>query len=369
MPSPVGSHQAGSKTRPGKTFFHTLDGIRGVAALLIVMRHTETLFAPWKLQQSYLAVDVFFVLSGVVIAQAYGERLRSGLSFAAFTWIRAVRIMPLYLLGSAISLGAALAGLISFGPWRILALYAGLALFMVPNPGIGSVNVYPLDNPAWSLPLELAVNLFYARFVRALGTAAMLGIMLFCSAGIALTLYKAQSHSLNFGFWARSFPFGLLRVGYSFFAGVLIFGRYAARHHALAGRGATLAAWGVVAAVGMVLVADPSRSVQPYYDFVAVTFVFPALVSLALVFQPTGRSAQVFKVLGAISYAVYTLHAPLSGLLEGVFAHAAHHPAGDDAPYIGIVFVLLLVPACLLADRFYDLPLRRLLLARLPRRA
>ena len=253
--------------RSGKVYFYSLDGIRGVAALLIVMRHTEALFAPWTLQESYLAVDVFFVLSGVVISQAYGERLRSGLGFAAFTWIRAVRIMPLYLLGSLISLLAAVAGVVSFGPGRMLALYPALGLFMIPNPGIGTVNVYPLDNPAWSLPLELAVNLFYARCVRALSKPAMLAIMLLCSAGITLTLYETQSHSLNFGFRARSFPFGLLRVGYSFFAGVLIFDRYASHPTTRSGGRHTLAAWGVIAAVGLVLVLNPSRSVQPYYDF------------------------------------------------------------------------------------------------------
>ena len=367
---PVTTAHSPSGCAAGKTYFYTLDGIRGVAALLIVMRHTEALFTPWNLQESYLAVDVFFVLSGVVISQAYAGRLRSSLGFSAFTWIRAVRIMPLYLLGSLISLAAALAGLISFGPWRLLALYAGLALFMLPNPGIGTVNVYPLDNPAWSLPLEFAVNLLYARFIGRMSRTIMLAIMLVCSAGMALTLHRAQSHSLNFGFWARSFPFGLLRVGYSFFAGVLIFERYAARDGARAGGWQTPAAWGIIAAAGLVLAAAPGRSIQPYYDFVAVTLVFPALVSLALLVQPAGFSARLCRFLGAISYAVYTLHAPLSGLIEGAYEAAAHHTIGQYAPYAGIGFVLLLVPVCALADRIYDSPLRRFLLSwRVPRLA
>ena len=353
-----------SGARSGKTFFYTLDGIRGVAALLIVMRHTEMLFTPWNLQESYLAVDVFFVLSGVVIAQAYGSRLRSGLSFPAFAWIRVVRIMPLYLLGSLISLLAAMAGLITFGPWHLLAIYAVLALFMIPNPGIGTVNVYPLDNPAWSLPLELVVNLFYARCIRTLSHRMMLAIMLGCSAGMALTLYKAQSHSLNFGFWARSFPFGLLRVGYSFFAGVLIFNRYT-RDGGRAGGWQTAAAWGIIAAVGLVLAAAPGGSIQPYYDFVAVTLVFPALVYLALLVQPAGASARLCRLLGAISYAVYTLHAPLSGLVEGGYAAATHRSIGQYAPYAGIAFAVLLVPVCSWTDRHYDFPLRRFLLSRL----
>ena len=219
-----------------KRFFYTLDGIRGIAALLIVLRHTELLFDPWRLQESYLAVDVFFVLSGVVISQSYGARLQAGMLFWEFARIRAIRIMPLYLLGTLISLIAVAFGLVTFGSQRYVALYAVLAVFMIPNPGIGTANVYPLNNPAWSLPLELVVNLFYARFIHLLERKAIAAVMILSLLGIAFTLYEAQSHSLNIGFWARSFPFGLFRVGYSFFAGVLIFGFYSRHHRPQSGR-------------------------------------------------------------------------------------------------------------------------------------
>ncbi len=345
-----------------KTFFYTLDGIRGVAALLIVLRHTETLFNPWRLQESYLAVDVFFVLSGVVISQAYGARLQSGLGFWRFAWVRAVRILPLYLLGTAISLVAVALGFVAFGPMRYVALYTVLGMFMIPNPGIGTANVYPLNNPSWSLPLELLVNLFYAGFVRVLSKTAIAAVMILSSAGLAFTLYKAQSHSLNIGFWARSFPFGVFRVGYSFFAGVLIFDFHAKHHRQSSGRWPTVACWAVISAVCLLFACSPDARLQPYYDFTAVTLGFPALVYLALLVQPAGASAVACRFLGAISYAVYTLHAPVGGLIEGLYEALIHTSLDTYAPSAGVGLFLILVPVCLLADRVYDYPVRRYLL-------
>ena len=122
---------------------------------------------PVAAEESYLAVDVFFVLSGVVIAQAYGQRLLSTMSFRRFMWIRLVRIMPLYLLGTTISVIAGLLGLMNFGPPAMFAYFVVFGVFMLPNPGIGTIDVYPLNNPAWSLPLELTTNFVYARFYKA----------------------------------------------------------------------------------------------------------------------------------------------------------------------------------------------------------
>ena len=90
--------------------FYTLDGIRGIAAILVMMRHTIPFFGV-DFVESYLAVDIFFLLSGVVITNAYERRLQSGLSVLRFIWIRVVRMYPLYMLGSLISIVAVAFGL------------------------------------------------------------------------------------------------------------------------------------------------------------------------------------------------------------------------------------------------------------------
>jgi peptidoglycan/LPS O-acetylase OafA/YrhL len=351
---------------PRKTIFYTLDGIRGIAALLVVMRHTERLFTPLRMQESYLAVDIFFVLSGVVIAQAYGKRLAHEMRFREFVALRAIRIMPLYLLGTAISVAAALTGLEYAGSPGMLAYFTALALFMLPNPGIFSIDVYPLNNPAWSLPLELAVNAFYAGFIKHLTTSRIILIMAASACGIVFTLVAAKSHSLNIGFWARSFPFGVFRVGYSFFAGVILFQIYdrsrgfsaplPARINAIRNKLALAA----LAVTALALGAAPPPSVQPFYDFFAVTLLFP----VGMLAQPDAATARICRFLGLISYAVYTLHAPLSGALDGAFHAVTGTALAAYAPLIGGAFMVLLVPLCAAADKYYDFPVRRALLRR-----
>jgi peptidoglycan/LPS O-acetylase OafA/YrhL len=68
----------------GRRFFATLDGIRGVAAIAVVLTHAESLFGAGTAGENGLAVDVFFILSGVVVTNAYEYRLRYQLSVIEF---------------------------------------------------------------------------------------------------------------------------------------------------------------------------------------------------------------------------------------------------------------------------------------------
>jgi peptidoglycan/LPS O-acetylase OafA/YrhL len=59
-----------------------------------------------------------------------------------------------------------------------------------------------------------------------------------------------------------------------------------------------------------------------------------------------------------LSYPVYVLHVPVARLLNGVLAKGFHVPVAHWAPYAGIAFLAVFLPACLLADRWYDGPVR-----------
>ncbi len=168
--------------------------------------------------------------------------------------------------------------------------------------------------------------------------------------------------SLNFGFWAKSFPFGIFRVAFSFFAGVLLF-RYKSAFATVGGGwlARNVASCLVLVATAAVLTAYPAARWQPFFDFFAVTIAFPAIVAAGIAFQPAGRTAGIFRFLGLISYAVYTLHAPLSGMLIGRFGNTVR----QTAPISGLAFLAALVIVCVLADRYFDTPVRKKLLRRL----
>ena len=82
--------------------FGTLDGLRGIAALAVVTRHVPDHTFRELLPGSALAVDLFFVLSGFVLAHSYTERLRDEMGAMEFMRIRIIRLYPLYILGTAL---------------------------------------------------------------------------------------------------------------------------------------------------------------------------------------------------------------------------------------------------------------------------
>jgi peptidoglycan/LPS O-acetylase OafA/YrhL len=83
--------------------FLFLDALRGIAALLIVLYHApKYLGRALPHYSAFLAVDLFFVLSGFVIAFSYENRLLRGLSFRSFVAARLVRLYPVYLLGTVV---------------------------------------------------------------------------------------------------------------------------------------------------------------------------------------------------------------------------------------------------------------------------
>ena len=196
-----------------KQTFRMLDGIRGVAALLVVMRHTHTLFFPIEFQESYLAVDLFFLLSGVVICHSYEEKLKGSLSISQFSWIRLVRIYPLYIVGSSLGLIANFTSSTDDFFSLYTLLYTVLAIFLIP--GLDPAG-FPLNTPAWSLFFELLINFAYAFIVQFLRPTLLIGIMIISAVGLMISVYFSKRHNIDMGWSVRSYPSALLRVGYSF---------------------------------------------------------------------------------------------------------------------------------------------------------
>ncbi|HVJ01624.1 MAG TPA: acyltransferase family protein, partial [Sphingomonas sp.] len=96
------------RTATGKEHFEVLDGLRGSAALLVVLYHIQGItvhFAQGKLllPHAYLAVDFFFALSGFVIGYAYDDRW-GRMTTGQFLKIRLIRLHPLVVLGTILGL-------------------------------------------------------------------------------------------------------------------------------------------------------------------------------------------------------------------------------------------------------------------------
>ncbi|MGH1558961.1 acyltransferase family protein [Caulobacter segnis] len=176
----------------GKPHYVILDGLRGVASLMVVVFH---LFEAWAggdperqiINPSYLAVDFFFLLSGFVIAYAYDGRWAAGMGQWDFYKRRLVRLQPMIIVGGLI--GAAMLGLqhSSLFPkletvqaWQVAGVLL-LGFVMIPlTPSVeirGWGEIYPLNGPQWSLFYEYVGNILYAVGLRKLSVRWLAGLV------------------------------------------------------------------------------------------------------------------------------------------------------------------------------------------------
>ena len=133
-----------------------LDGMRGVAAFAVMMMHfTNNLPTP-LFKTAYLAVDLFFILSGFVIAHSYNEALLSGsMKFLEFFKRRLIRLYPMFFIGLVIG-AASLHWAKQWGETHYSLqniVFASLCnIFFIPYfNNIDGGHIFPLDDPAWSL--------------------------------------------------------------------------------------------------------------------------------------------------------------------------------------------------------------------------
>ncbi len=339
--------------------YANLDAIRGLAAILIVFRHAPLLFHAPRFQQSYLAVDLFFVISGFVVANAYEARLRSGaLGFGAFAKLRLIRLYPLYLVGitiGLISFFVSMAHLHAQGeppkPTVLVAGFVVLSLLMLPAHG---KPLYLVDNPAWSLLYEIIANLAFARIVRGPVVRILIGVMIPSAAVIAW--YALDQHGIDEGWDLAKWYLALARVGFSFSAGVLLFRLHRHRQRGAQvthTRNAALSLCSVAATLVMLCVTIPHR----WAGFVVLAEVFvliPLIVHVAISCEPPAFVAPVCAQLGRVSYGLYIVHAPVLLLIYRLTENH-EHVYGGRALAAFVVAMLLFVA---LLDRYVDTPLR-----------
>lgn len=304
-----------SATTP-KPRFEALDGLRGIAAVAVVIFHAnvglESLAQP--LPGGYLSVDLFFVLSGFVIALSYENRLGHGMGMAVFLRARAVRLLPVHIFAMGIIIPVTLAAF--FGGHlhlpRISAaaiLIAGaLNLAFIPDPISPVAAVFaPMDQPfpinrvLWSLWDEWVVNLIYARGMFVMRTRI---IAVAAALSLALTAWIAFELPVGWQIGTRhaDFLLGGIRALGGFSAGIMVYRLY---RKDLLRRLPSIrpeflyAAWFAICTI-------PAPGFRLLFDAVAAGIVAPLIV--ALLVRGERAILKAFRRLGALSYPLYASH-------------------------------------------------------------
>jgi peptidoglycan/LPS O-acetylase OafA/YrhL len=308
-----------------------LDALRGAAAFAVLFHHLGSTDAPGHITSGrivfasgYLAVDTFFLLSGFVLSHAYCERLQRALSFRQFMIARFVRLQPAISVGTLIGFALALSQrlLDSQGAPGFFEIATSLPanLFMMPNVLL-PWGIFLFNPPAWSLFYELLANAGYALAIKKLaarcrGTGAIdLALASICFAGFAgLIATLAIAGNLDKGVILDDAPFALARIVFSFTLGVLM---HRKRRIWMPLIPRLPIPW--LLAVCMALLAlDFGEFSRSLYDFTFATIISPGLVMLAAVAEPSPGFAATAVWLGAISYPLYAVHAPIKHVIAAI---------------------------------------------------
>uniref|UniRef100_A0AB33IRQ6 Acyltransferase n=1 Tax=Prevotella sp. GTC17253 TaxID=3236793 RepID=A0AB33IRQ6_9BACT len=372
-----------------KPRYEILDGLRGVAALIVVAFHlfeTYSLGPRFQiLNHGYLAVDFFFLLSGFVIGYAYDDRWNR-MSTWNFIKRRLIRLHPMVIFGSFFGMcmfyfGASPAfPMISATPWWMVVAVFLFTCTMIPLPKTmdirGWAETNPLNGAAWSLQWEYLANLLYALVIRHFSKKALMvcvAIFALLTANLCLNIdlgnfLKPREYAIYtvIGGWSLTpdqLLIGSTRLLYPFFMGLLI----SRMGKLITVRGGF---WWCSLLVAILLVmpfagTDSSPWLNGVYELVAILFFFPLIVAMGAGSKVTDRrSAAVCKFFGEISYPLYITHYPL------IYAQMAWRVAHRDAPLAAHIMlsVGLFILAILIAYasfKLYDLPVREWLRTKL----
>ncbi len=354
-----------------KSHYEILDGLRGVAALLVVIFH---MFEPYDgedrfkqiINHGYLAVDFFFLLSGFVVAYAYDDRW-GRMTQPEFYKRRLIRLQPMVIAGSVI--GAALFylqrgpafPLIATTPvWKmLLVMIVGCTLIpLLPSMDIrGWEEMHPLDGPAWSLFFEYIANILYALGVRKFSKRA-LSVLVVLSAAFLVDYLVLGPKGDVIGGWAvnqRQMHIGFARLMYPFFAGVLLM--------RLGWQIQVKGAFLLCSLLLLIVFSIPRIGdahhlwMNGLYESFCIIVVFPMVVAMGAGDRlADGVSTRVCRFLGKISYPLYITHYPLiylytSWVVEGKLPPARGVPVG-----MGLLVVAVAIAyGCL---KLYDEPVR-----------
>ena len=341
--------------------YAALDLMRGIAALAVVLYHfSDRLAMPGLMAHGYLAVDFFFIMSGFVLAEAYGQRLRDGrMTTGRFLTLRAVRLLPLVIVGTVFAYALETrrpdVEQPSLHVWEALIAVV-LNSFLIPTPFSSTMHqtLFPLNNAIWSLFFEAVANAMLPAWIRLRHAGRWLAIGMGVSA-LAMVYGAATHGTIQLGFDWSNVGFGFPRVILSFGFGLALH-----RHrHAIP----SVPTWLPALALCGVLAVGPLGTGNALYDGVCLLVVLPAITALAI----GGRSGPTLRRLSAISgdlsYPVYAIHAPVVRIVA-TLAASRDLALPTKSAVLGLS-VLAIIGLAALVYAKVDVPVRSLLMRRL----
>jgi len=324
---------------------HALDGLRGFAALMIVIWHAPLAWTYHHLENLQLFVDLFFAISGFVIARSFGDLIEDGSDVMKFARSRFLRLYPVHLfvlcLMIATELGQGAAGMGQpFSSPQQSEGSAILHIFMVQSL---MQDHLAFNAPAWSISVEACMYAMFAAIcVVSVGSSGKDKAAFFATLSVIGALALAGSDR---------FPVNGLD---SICRGMIGF---------CAGAAAFYSRWEpsrVVAKASWAVASIPF--ILPEMVTIAAWFFAPLVVSLTMRRTPGSKflSSRLAVWLGTISYSIYMVHwfvvlrllnvFDLAGKVDLDTANGGARKVIDlGSPEVNVAIIVLLIAATMMA--------------------
>lgn len=370
-----------TKTKDSKPHYALLDGLRGVAALLVVWYHVFEgfQFAGNKpiidfINHGYLAVDFFFILSGFVVGYAYDNRWGKTLTLGGFFRRRLIRLQPMVCMGAVIgAVSFLLSGMERWDGthatlWLTFLAFVCGCLMLPALPGMprevrGNGEMFPLNGPCWSLFFEYVGNIVYALFIRRLSTRllALLSFALCCALAWFAVTDQSGYESIGVGWTVdrTNILGGSLRMLCPFTMGLLLSRIFKPIHYA---RGAFWISAALLLAIFHIpyIYSDGALSLNGMFEAACIIAVFPLVVWYAASGKTTDiASTRICRFLGDISYPLYIVHYPIMYAFYMWLIKTRQYTLYETWP-VALAAVTASIILAWLCLKLYDMPVKKM---------
>ncbi len=341
-----------------KQHFEILDGLRGIAALAIVVFHfMEWAYSDYSknfIGHGFLAVDFFFCLSGFVIAYAYDDRI-GRMGIAAFFTSRIIRLHPMVIIGSLLGLFSFLFDPFGghpelYGTGKLVLIFLS-SILLIPFPVMTerSFNLFSFNAPSWSLFWEYVANIFYAFILYRISRPYLLLLALISA--VALCFVSFRAGSLMGGWAGENFWDGCARISYSFLAGLIIY-----RSNWIIKTKLGFIELSVLLALSFIM---PFSKWNWLTEPMVVLFYFPLLIALGAGATLSQGLKNLCIFSGKISYPLYMTHYAAIWMFGNYYN--GHKVTTTQLSLIITLGTILLTGIAYLIMIVYDIPVRKYL--------
>ena len=340
------------------TDIRPLTGLRFIAAFWLLLYFFWPRLGlgerPNLIASGNYGVDLFFILSGFVLAHVYGPQVvDKKYSHGAFIWARLARVYPLHLVTFFAMVFIWLAGKFIGAEFEASAFnIAHIPFHLTMTQAWGFTNSESWNFPSWSISAEwFAYLTFPISFwlISRFKSAPFAGVLaIFAGFYTLFALYAANNLSLNHLTWQGAEA----RILIAFMGGAMLW-----QLGQSINLSAKIAIAGVALSAGWILVMSIFTA--------SGAIIWPALMGLVFFLAETSKhpnqtliGGKTWVYLGEISFAMYMVHLPIDIVFFQIVEKLIGKPTGTLAiVMVGISIILVTIGAAII-HQFFEKPVR-----------